>query len=56
MEQKIFFEKVVVGLANDREFALEELYNYFYPHLYKFSKSFLKMEEGITKREKLLLV
>lgn len=47
MEQKIMLEKVIVELANDRESALEELFNYYYPRLYKFSKSFLKMEDGI---------
>jgi RNA polymerase sigma-70 factor, ECF subfamily len=26
---------------------LEQLFNYFYPRLYNFSKSFLKLEEGI---------
>ena len=47
MEQKIMLEKVVAGLASGNDSALEELFNYYYPRLYKFSKSFLKMEEGI---------
>ena len=38
---------VLQNLANDDKKALEELFNYYYPRLYHFSKSFLKLEEGI---------
>ncbi len=40
-------EKVIGKLANDNQLALEELFNYYYPRLYNFSRSFLKLEEGI---------
>jgi len=40
-------EIVLQKLANDDKKALEELFNYYYPRLYNFSKSFLKLEEGI---------
>ena len=38
---------VLHNLANDDKKALEELFNYYYPRLYQFSKSFLKLEDGI---------
>lgn len=38
---------VLQNLANDDKKALEELFNYYYPRLYQFSKSFLKLEDGI---------
>jgi len=38
---------VLQDLANDDKKALEELFNYYYPRLYQFSRSFLKLEEGI---------
>ena len=34
-------------LINGDQSALEELFNYYYPRLYNFSKSFLKIEDGI---------
>ncbi len=40
-------EKVIDELALDNQTALEELFNYYYPRLYNFSRSFLKLEEGI---------
>lgn len=40
-------EMVLQNLANDDKKALEELFNYYYPRLYHFSKTFLKLEEGI---------
>lgn len=40
-------EIVLQKLANDDKKALEELFNFYYPRLYNFSKSFLKLEEGI---------
>jgi RNA polymerase sigma-70 factor (ECF subfamily) len=39
--------KVLHNLSNDDKQALEELFNYYYPRLYQFSKSFLKLEDGI---------
>lgn len=44
---KFNLEIVLQKLANDDKKALEELFNYYYPRLYNFSKSFLKLEEGI---------
>lgn len=38
---------ILQNLANDDKKALEDLFNYFYPRLYQFSKSFLKLEDGI---------
>lgn len=38
---------VLQNLANDDKKALEELFNYYYPRLYQFSKLFLKLEDGI---------
>jgi RNA polymerase sigma-70 factor (ECF subfamily) len=38
---------VLHNLGNDDKKALEDLFNYYYPRLYQFSKSFLKLEEGI---------
>ncbi|WP_430809946.1 MULTISPECIES: RNA polymerase sigma factor [unclassified Carboxylicivirga] len=40
-------EEVLIKLAKDNEASLEELFNYYYPRLYSFSKSFLKFDEGI---------
>jgi RNA polymerase sigma-70 factor, ECF subfamily len=47
MENKAKLEKILRQLFNDDKTALEELFNYFYPRLYNFSKAFLKLEEGI---------
>jgi len=38
---------ILHNLANDDKKALEDLFNYYYPRLYQFSKSFLKLEDGI---------
>ena len=38
---------VLHNMANDDKKALEELFNHYYPRLYQFSKSFLKIEDGI---------
>ena len=38
---------VLHKLADDDKKALEELFNYYYPRLYQFSKLFLKLEDGI---------
>ncbi len=40
-------EEVLSELLNDNKIALEKVFNYYYPRLYNFSKSFLKLEEGI---------
>lgn len=40
-------EKVIALLAEDSQLALEELFNYYYPQLYNFSKAFLKSDDGI---------
>ncbi len=47
MEQKINLDKEVKELTENNESALEALFNYYYPRLYNFSKSFLKIEAGI---------
>jgi RNA polymerase sigma-70 factor, ECF subfamily len=47
MENKPNLGKLLKQLADDDKSALEELFNYFYPRLYNFSKAFLKLEEGI---------
>lgn len=44
---KINLDKIVTELAKDNEAPLEDLFNYYYPRLFNFSKSFLKIEEGI---------
>lgn len=40
-------DKILLQLSDDDKTALEQLFNYFYPRLYSFSKSFLKLENGI---------
>ena len=40
-------DKIIAALANDNEAPMEELFNYYYPRLYNFSRSFLKNEDGI---------
>jgi RNA polymerase sigma-70 factor (ECF subfamily) len=40
-------EKVLNELSKDNDSSLEELFNYYYPRLFNFSKSFLKIEDGI---------
>ena len=39
--------RIVKGLGRDDKKALDELYQYYYPRLYGFSKSFLKVEDDI---------
>lgn len=39
--------RIVNELSKDKESSLEELFNYYYPRLFNFSKSFLKIEDGI---------
>ena len=38
---------ILIELSKDQESSLEELYNYYYPRLYEFSRSFLKQEQDI---------
>lgn len=40
-------EKILADFANDNKQAFDELYYLYYPKLYYYSKSFLKIEEGI---------
>lgn len=47
MPNKFNLTKVLNNLSKDNESSLEELFNYYYPRLYNFSKSFLKLEVGI---------
>jgi RNA polymerase sigma-70 factor (ECF subfamily) len=47
MGLKINLEKVTKELSLDNDSSLEELFNYYYPRLFNFSKSFLKVEDGI---------
>jgi len=47
MYEKSNLEKILKELSKDHESSLEELFNHYYPRLYDFSKSFLKLEQGI---------
>ncbi|MCF6357489.1 MAG: RNA polymerase sigma-70 factor [Draconibacterium sp.] len=47
MIEKFNLNRVVNELSKDNESSLEELFNYYYPRLFNFSKSFLKIEDGI---------
>jgi RNA polymerase sigma-70 factor, ECF subfamily len=47
MENKLKLDIILKQLSQDDKTALEQLFNYFYPRLYNFSKSFLKLDEGI---------
>ncbi|MFV0590568.1 MAG: RNA polymerase sigma factor [Draconibacterium sp.] len=40
-------EKILTDLAKDDDSSLEALFDYYYPRLYNFSKSFLKIEDRI---------
>ncbi|WP_163718645.1 RNA polymerase sigma-70 factor [Mangrovibacterium lignilyticum] len=40
-------ERIIVALAGDSQAALEELFNYYYPRLFNYSKAFLKFEDGV---------
>ena len=46
---KVTFELdiVLLQLTESNPAAIEELYNFYYPRLYNFSKSFLKLDDGI---------
>lgn len=47
MNKRFNLEKLLRELSKDQEPPLEELFNYYYPRLYAFSRSFLKLEHGI---------
>jgi RNA polymerase sigma-70 factor (ECF subfamily) len=47
MPEKFNLDRVITELAKDNDSSLEELFNYYYPRLFNFSRSFLKIEEGI---------
>lgn len=47
MANKLNLDKILIDLANDNEEPLEDLFYHYYPRLYNFSRSFLKIEEGI---------
>ena len=47
MDIRFNLENILSALAKDQESSLEELYTYFYPRLYEFSRSFLKQEQDI---------
>ena len=47
MDESFNLDKTLKELSKDQESSLEELYNYYYPRLYDFSRSFLKLEQGI---------
>ena len=47
MDQRFNLDKTLKELSKDQESSLEELYKYYYPRLYDFSRSFLKLEQGI---------
>jgi RNA polymerase sigma-70 factor (ECF subfamily) len=47
MNEKSSLDKILRELAKDQEPSLEELFNRYYPRLFDFSKSFLKLEQGI---------
>jgi RNA polymerase sigma-70 factor, ECF subfamily len=47
MTLRLQLERILMEMARDDQAALETLYNHFYPRLYNFSRSFLKLEDGI---------
>ena len=47
MNDKSQLKKILKELSKDQESPLEELFNLYYPRLYDFSRSFLKLEQGI---------
>jgi len=47
MAERFNLNRVLSELSKDNDSSLEELFNYYYPRLYNFSKSFLKIEDGI---------
>ena len=47
MNVRFNLDNIIIELSKDQESSLEELYNYYYPRLYEFSRSFLKQEQDI---------
>lgn len=47
MAEKVNLNRIVHELSKDNDSSFEELFNYYYPRLFNFSKSFLKIEDGI---------
>ena len=47
MNAKFDLQKTLKELSKDHEPSLEELFNNYYPRLFEFSRSFLKLEQGI---------
>jgi RNA polymerase sigma-70 factor (ECF subfamily) len=47
MNVSLNLDKTLKELSKDQESSLEHLYAYYYPRLYEFSRSFLKVEQGI---------
>lgn len=47
MDRQINLDRIIAELSKDNDSSLEELFNYYYPRLYNFSKLFLKLETGI---------
>ena len=47
IKKKFELEYVLIQLADGETLAMDELFDYYYPRLYNFSKSFLKLEESI---------
>jgi RNA polymerase sigma-70 factor (ECF subfamily) len=47
MENRLKLDQITKKLSEGDVNALEELFNHFYPRLYNFSRSFLKLETGI---------
>jgi len=48
MGKPVNLEKILGDLANDDKQAFDELYRLYYPKLYAYSKSFLKIDDGIN--------
>jgi RNA polymerase sigma-70 factor (ECF subfamily) len=47
MKKNFELDSVLLQLADGNPAAIEELYDFYYPRLYNFSKTFLKLEDGI---------
>ncbi len=47
MSEKLNLDKIITDLAKNNEEPIEELFDYYYPRLFNFSKSILKIESGI---------
>lgn len=47
MAEKMNLNRIVLELSKDNDSSFEDLFNYYYPRLFNFAKSFLKIEDGI---------